>query len=94
MYKIYTRYNAADTFRDPDEIVITEIGYTETFEEAEKVTYEYMQKYFDEDVSNMSIEPEMLRELVTEAQTAEEISGILENYKNFGKQSMFKLLKK
>lgn len=44
MYRIFTRQNFADTCRDPDNIVIKDIGFVDTQQEV----IEYLTKYADE----------------------------------------------
>lgn len=45
-YKIYTRRNLADTMRDPDEIVIEDLGYKHSLEAAKSVANDYINKRF------------------------------------------------
>lgn len=45
-YRIFTRYNSADTWRDDDNIFITELGYRKNIEDAKSVAYDYIRKNF------------------------------------------------
>jgi hypothetical protein len=45
-YKIYTSRNLADTIRDPDEIVIEDLGYKFNLEDAKLVANNYIKKSF------------------------------------------------
>ncbi len=46
MYKIFTEVNLADTWRDPDEFVYMELGYTDDLQEAMTFCDKYIQKHF------------------------------------------------
>ena len=46
MYRIYTKCNLADTWRDPDDIRIVDIGYRSTIEEAKSVAEKYIKEHF------------------------------------------------
>jgi hypothetical protein len=45
-YRIYTERNLAETTRDPDEIVIKELGYKYNLEDAKSTANEYIAKNF------------------------------------------------
>lgn len=45
-YRIYTKINLADTCRDPDEIVITELGYKHKLEDAKQLANDYIKESF------------------------------------------------
>ncbi len=45
-YRIYTERNLADTTRDPDQIVIEELGYKHNLEDAKSTANEYIAKNF------------------------------------------------
>jgi len=46
IYKIYKEMNAADTWRDPDDICIVELGYKQSLEDALTLVQEYIDKSF------------------------------------------------
>jgi hypothetical protein len=45
-YRIYTERNLAETTRDPDEIVIKELGYKHNLEDAKSIANDYIAKNF------------------------------------------------
>jgi hypothetical protein len=45
-YKIYTERNLADTSRDPDEIVIEELGYKHNLDDAKLIASDYIKTRF------------------------------------------------
>ncbi len=45
-YRIYTKKNLEDTTRDPDEIVIKELGYKHDLDDAKSVANEYIKTRF------------------------------------------------
>ena len=50
VYKIYTERNLADTMRDPDEIIIEELGYKYILEEAKSIANNYIKtRFFNKD---------------------------------------------
>jgi len=46
MYRIYSSVNCADTCRDPDDIHITELGYTADLDKAKEICNERIKKFF------------------------------------------------
>jgi len=57
MYRILKEINAADTWRDPDNICTTELGCTEILEEAKSIANEYIKnKFFSKDVKLRELE--------------------------------------
>lgn len=46
VYRIYTRCNAADTMRDPDDIHIKELCYKSTIEKAKEFVETYIKEHF------------------------------------------------
>jgi hypothetical protein len=46
MWRIYTVVNCADTMRDPDEFVYTELGGSATFESAMSFVKKYVEREF------------------------------------------------
>lgn len=45
-YRVYTERNLADTTRDPDEIVINELGYRHNLEDAKSIANDYIKTGF------------------------------------------------
>ncbi len=45
-YRIYTERNLADTTRDPDEMVVEELGYKHELEDAKSIVNDYIEKRF------------------------------------------------
>lgn len=45
-YRIYTQRNLADTTRDPDQIVIKELGYRFELDDAKSLATEYIKEHF------------------------------------------------
>lgn len=45
-YRIYTQRNLADTTRDPDQIVTTELGYRFDLDDAKSLATEYIKEHF------------------------------------------------
>ena len=46
IYRIYTRVNAADTMRDPDDIHITELGCSDDLAMAKMFAKKYIKEHF------------------------------------------------
>jgi len=46
MYKVYTSINLADTLRDPNNILIKDLGYFKDLNSALEKGYEYIDRYY------------------------------------------------
>ena len=46
IYRIYTKVNTADTWRDPDNIIITELCYKSSREKAKEFVRSYIDEHF------------------------------------------------
>ena len=54
IYRIYTERNLADTCRDPDDIVITELGYRYSEEDALRLARDFIRNNFWKNHTDLS----------------------------------------